>query len=205
VRWLRVLQAALFAALLAEALFFGLLSAGLLGPRVQRTTTAETPSASQIGGPFHLTSHTGETVTDQDLKGKPFAVFFGFTHCPDVCPTTLSDITSLLKELGPDGDKITPVFITVDPERDTKSVLAEYMQAFDPRILGLTGTLAEVDTAAKAYKAIYRKVPTQAGDYTMEHTAIVYLMSKEGRMASSLDSHEPMETRLTKLKRLIAS
>ena len=110
-----------------------------------------------------------------------------------------------MKDLGPDADKITPVFITVDPERDTKEVLAEYMQAFDPRIVGLTGTLAEVDAAAKAYKAYYRKVPTGSGNYTMDHTAIIYLMNKDGRMASSLDSHEPRETRLTKLKRLIAS
>lgn len=199
---LRILQIALWAVALAAAGAFGLYNAGVIGPGTQTTVA---PAVAQIGGPFRLTSHKGETVTEQDLKGKPSAMFFGFTHCPEVCPTTLFDLTSLLRELGPAGDKITPVFITVDPERDTQSVLAEYLQSFDPRILGLTGTLAEVDAAAKAYKAHYRKVPTQNGGYTLDHTAIVYLMDKNGRMVSSLDSHEPRETRLAKLRRLVAS
>lgn len=198
---LRLLQTALWAVALTAAGMFGLYSAGVIGAGAQHTATA--PAVAEIGGSFRLTSHKAATVTDRDFKGKPFAVFFGFTHCPEVCPTTLFELSELLKELGPEANKITPVFITVDPERDTKEVLSEYLQAFDPRIIGLTGTEAEVDAAARAYKAYRRKVPSGENNYTMDHTAIVYLMNREGRMANSLDGHKPRETRLRKLQRLI--
>ncbi|WP_371827025.1 SCO family protein [Microvirga sp. VF16] len=158
-----------------------------------------------MGGAFRLESHKGEIVTNQSLKGRPAAVFFGFTYCPEVCPTALIDLSGLLQELGADGDKITPVFITVDPERDTRPVLAEYMQAFDPRIIALTGSLADVDTAAKAFKVFYRKVPDDLGGYTMDHSAAVYLMDREGRFAGSLDKHEPKEAKLRKLRALIGN
>lgn len=131
-------------------------------------------------------------------------MLFGFTHCPDVCPTALFALSNLLKDLGEDGHKITPVFITVDPERDTKEVLSEYMQFFDRRILALTGTQAEVDTAARAYKAHFRKVHTENGTYTMDHTAIVYLMDSKGRMVSSLDPHDRHDVWFVKLKQLNA-
>lgn len=205
-RGLRILRVALWAAALTGAAVFGLVQGGVIGPGSERRSLPVAPAVAGIGGPFRLTSHTGRTVTDKDLKGKPSAVFFGFTHCPDVCPTTLSDLTDLMRELGPDADKITPVFISVDPERDTQRVLADYMQAFDPRILGLTGTTAEVDLAVQAYKAYYRKgAASSSGGYTVDHTAIVYLMNKEGQMASSLDSHEPREARLAKLRLLVAN
>lgn len=204
-RGIRVLQVALWTAALTASGLFGLYQAGVFGPGARRGGTPIAPAVAGIGGPFRLTSHTGRAITDRDLKGKLSAVFFGFTHCPDVCPTTLFDLSELLKELGPDGDKITPVFITVDPERDTPNVLAEYLQAFDPRILGLSGSTAEVDVAVQAFKAYYRKGAVSPGGYTVDHTAIVYLMNKDGRMASSLDSHEPRETRLAKLRLLISN
>lgn len=170
----------------------------------EKAEAPQIPNAiSDIGGPFRLTSHTGKVVTDADLKGKPSLVFFGFTFCPDICPTALFDISQLLEELGPDGDAITPVLITVDPERDTREVLAEYLTAFDSRIIGLTGSAEEIATAVRAYKAYYRKVPTEAGSYTMDHTAIMYLMDATGRMVSSLDRHEPKETRMAKIRRVI--
>ncbi|GJD94491.1 SCO family protein [Methylobacterium iners] len=156
-----------------------------------------------IGGPFRLTSHKGETVTNESLRGKPYAIFFGYTHCPDVCPTTLFDFATLLEELGPDGDKVTPVLVTVDPARDSREVLAEYMQAFDPRILALTGSEEEVETAVKAFKVFRRKVPSEGG-YNMDHSALVYLMDREGRFFSTLDPHEDRGARLAKLRRAVA-
>lgn len=205
-RGLRILQVALWAAALTGAAVFGLVRGGVIGPGSETRNRPIAPAVAGIGGPFRLTSHTGRTITDKDLKGKPSAVFFGFTHCPDVCPTTLFDLTDLMRELGPDADKLTPVFITVDPERDTQQALAEYMQAFDSRILGLTGTTAEVDVAVQAYKAYYRKgAVSNSGGYSVDHTAIVYLLNKNGYMASSLDSHEPREARLAKLRLLVAN
>lgn len=208
-RPLRIVQLTLWAAAAVGLVAVGLVLSGVLpidgSSRQAAVTGAATQGRSQIGGPFRLTSHTGATVTDGDLKGKPFGVFFGFTHCPEVCPTTLFEITQRMKELGPDADRITFVFVTVDPERDTKEALADYMQAFDPRIIALTGTPDEIAAVAKAYKAFYRKVPTDGGGYTMDHTAIVYLMDKEGRFTSSIDYHENKDTQLVKLRRVVAA
>ncbi|MGA0594318.1 SCO family protein [Enterovirga sp. CN4-39] len=155
-----------------------------------------------IGGPFALMSHKGELVTEATLRGRPFLVFFGFTHCPVVCPTTLFDVTDLLKELGPDADRLQALFVTVDPERDTSEVLAEYMRSFDERILALRGTAVETDAAVRAYGAEYRKVPLGSDSYTVDHTATVYVMDHAGRLATTLDMHEPRETRLAKLRRI---
>jgi protein SCO1/2 len=137
-----------------------------------------------IGGPFHLTDQNGKAVTDQDLKGKPFLVFFGFTHCPDVCPTTLFDVSEVLKSLGPDADRTGALFITVDPERDTAAALKDYLGSFDPHLRGLTGDPEALAAVAKEYRVYYKKVPLDGGDYTMDHTAIVYLMDKDGRFVS---------------------
>lgn len=203
---LRVARIALWNVALICAALFALIGSGLLRlshGRVATTTPSDqkfTPLA--IGGPFRLTSHNGETVTNESLKGKPYAIFFGYTHCPDVCPTTLADFATLLEDLGPDGNKVTPVLVTVDPERDTQHVLAEYMQAFDPRILALTGSEGAVDATVKVFKVFRRKVPTEGG-YTMDHTALVYLMDKEGRFFSTLDPHEDRGARLAKLRRAV--
>ncbi|MGN6550653.1 MAG: SCO family protein, partial [Pararhizobium sp.] len=137
------------------------------------------------------------------LAGKPYLVFFGFTHCPDICPTTLFELTDLMAELGPAADRFTPLFITVDPERDTQQVLVEYMTAFDERILALRGSQEETDATVKAFAAYYRKVPVEGGGYTMDHTAGVILMDAEGRFVGTLDMHEPRENVLAKLRRLV--
>ncbi|MBX3576368.1 MAG: SCO family protein [Rhizobiaceae bacterium] len=176
---------------------FGGFFAGTDGARDLGST-----GTARIGGPFQLTSHKGEVFNNAKLAGKPYLVFFGFTFCPDICPTTLFELTDLMAEMGPAADRITPILITVDPERDTQGVLAEYMTAFDPRIVALRGSATETDAAAKAFAAFYAKVPTENGSYTMDHTAGVYLMDSAGQFAGTLDMDEPRDVRLTKLRQL---
>lgn len=155
-----------------------------------------------IGGPFRLTSHEGKPFTDADLKGKPFAVFFGFTHCPEVCPTTLYDLTQDLESLGKDSDKMRVAFITVDPAQDTPELMKTYLSSFDPRIVGLTGTDDEIAAVAKAYKIYYRKVPTDSG-YTMDHSATIFLMDSKGDFYGTSNFQEAAEIRRKKLEQLI--
>jgi len=143
--------------------------------------------ASSVGGPFNLIDQNGQPFSDKDLKGKSFLVFFGFTHCPDVCPTTLFEISEILRNLGPEADHTTALFISVDPERDTPAAMKDYLSSFDPHLRGLTGSAAAVEAVAKAYRVYYRKVPLEGGDYTMDHTAIVYLMDKEGRFVAPVN------------------
>lgn len=200
---MRKLRIALWALVLVTGAFAGGLAWWARGDRTAPVRTVSVDPTA-IGGPFRLKTHDGRTLSSEDLKGTPFAVFFGFTHCPDVCPTTLFEMTEHLKALGADADKLRVLFVTVDPDRDTRELLATYLQSFDPRIIGLTGTRAEVDAAVNAYRATYRKVPTQGGDYTMDHTATVFLMDRAGRFAGGLDFHEPKETQLKKLRRLVA-
>jgi protein SCO1/2 len=150
----------------------------------QRTSTSSGPQIAAIGGPFQLVDQDGRRVTDEDFKGRPFLVFFGFTHCPEICPTTLFEISEILGKLGPDADRVRALFITVDPERDTPKVMKDYLSNFDPHLSGLTGDPDAIAAVAKAYRAIFRKVPLDEGGYTMDHTAIVYLMDKQGRFVS---------------------
>jgi protein SCO1/2 len=162
------------------------------------------PIAQQIaaiGGPFKLTDQNGREVTDAELKGKPFLVFFGFTHCPDVCPTTLFEVSEILRALGPDADRTGALFITVDPERDTPAAMKDYLSSFDPHLIGLTGDPAAVAAVAKAYRVYYKKVPLEQGGYTMDHTAIVYLMDKEGRFLSPFSLKRPAEAAAADLRR----
>jgi protein SCO1/2 len=140
------------------------------------------PQVANIGGPFRLTDHEGRVITEQDLKGRPFLVFFGFTHCPDVCPTALFEISEIFRKLGPKAD-VRALFITVDPERDTPATLKDYLSNFDARIIGLTGDPDEIAAVVKAYRGYFKKIPLAEG-YTMDHTAIVYLMGKDGRFIS---------------------
>jgi protein SCO1/2 len=142
------------------------------------------PQASAVGGPFKLVDQDGRIVTEQDMKGRPFLVFFGFTHCPDVCPTTLFDISEVFRKLGSDADRAAALFITVDPERDTPEAIKNYLSSFDPHLRGLTGDVAAVDDVTRVYRAYAKKVPAPDGSYTMDHTALVYLMDKEGRFVA---------------------
>ena len=147
----------------------------------------ERSGGSGIGGPFALVNQDGRKVSDKDFAGAPFLVFFGFTHCPDICPTTLHEASEVLRALGNSADKLRVAFITVDPDRDTPDALKNYLSSFDPHIVGLTGSQAEVDGVAKAYRAYYRKVPLKDGSYTMDHTALVYLMDKRGNFVGSFN------------------
>lgn len=140
-----------------------------------------------VGGPFRLIDHDGKAVTEQDFKGKPILVFFGFTHCPDVCPTALFEMSEILRKLGPDADRMRVLFVTVDPERDTPAVLKDYLSSFEPQIRGLTGDAAAIAAVEKAYGVYSRKIPLDAGGYSMDHTAFVYLMDKDGRYLSRFD------------------
>lgn len=135
-----------------------------------------------IGGPFQLTDHTGKSVTEKDFVGKKMLVFFGFTHCPDVCPSALQVISAALDQLGDKAKDVTPVFITVDPERDTPEKMAAYVKSFHPRLIGLTGTLQQSKAAAKVYRVYLKKAETKPGEtsYNVDHTSIIYLMDEMG-------------------------
>lgn len=154
---------------------------------------------AEIGGAFTLVDHTGRTVTEADFRGRPALVFFGFTHCPEVCPTTLFEITTRLAGLGPAADRLQVLFITVDPERDTPQQLATYLQSFDPRITGLSGSEEQVRAALGAFKAYAKRIPSEGG-YTMDHTASTYVMDKDGRFRTLIDYHEEEEPALAKMR-----
>jgi protein SCO1/2 len=156
---------------------------------------------SSVGGPFSLTDQNGRAVSDQDFKGKPFLVFFGFTHCPDICPTTLFEISEVLKRLGPDADKTAALFISVDPERDTPDKLKDYVSSFHPRIFGLTGTADAINAVEKEYRVYAKKVPLKEGDYTMDHTAVVYLMGKDGRFVAPFNLQKSADEAANELRR----
>jgi len=146
---------------------------------------------ASVGGPFSLTTQAGQTLTEADLRGAPFLVFFGFTHCPDICPTKLFEISEALRAAGPKGGRLKALFVSVDPARDTPEVLKSYLGSFDPRIIGLTGDQAAVDATVRAYRAYARKVPLKDGDYTMDHTALVYLMDKRGGFVGAFNIERP--------------
>jgi len=161
----------------------------------------ERPRTVAIGGPFQLIDQDGRTVTEQALLGRPSLVFFGYTHCPDVCPATMYDISQIMQALGPDADRARAVFITVDPERDTQPVLKDYMSSFDPHITGLTGDLDAITAVAKEYRVYFRKVATEGDDYGMDHTAITYLMDKEGRFVAPFSLKRTTEEAAADLRR----
>jgi protein SCO1/2 len=144
--------------------------------------TAGGPSA--IGGPFKLVDQSGKPITDEDMKGHPFLVFFGYTHCPDICPTTLFEMSEIMHALGKDADRVNALFITVDPERDTPAVMKDYLSSFNPHLRGATGDQKAIDAVEKAYRVYAKKVAAEKGDYSMDHTALVYLMDKQGRFVA---------------------
>ena len=155
------------------------------------SATQRSAGVATVGGPFTLTDQAGRTVTERDVAGTPYLVFFGFTHCPDICPTKLFEVSEVLRASGEGGKRLRALFVTVDPERDTPEVLKSYLGSFDERILGLTGPPEAVQAAIKAFRAYARKVPLEGGDYTMEHTAIVYLMDAQGRFVGALNLDRP--------------
>jgi protein SCO1/2 len=157
-----------------------------------------------LGGSFELTDHNGKPFASTTLAGQPYAIFFGFTHCPDVCPTTLMEMSNSLQSLGADADRLKVIFVTVDPERDTPDRLKQYLTAFDPRIVALTGSGEQIAAAARSWSAAYNKVPEDNGSYTIVHSAYVYLMDADNRLAGTLGFQESEAEQLTKLKALLA-
>jgi protein SCO1/2 len=157
---------------------------------------------ASVGGPFELVDDTGVSVTERTLAGKPSAMYFGYTFCPDVCPTTLLDMSRWIKKLGPDAEKLNYVFVTVDPERDTAKLMHAYLSSFDKHIRGFTGTPQQIAKIAREYRVYYKKVPTDDGNYVMDHSAIIYLMTADGRLATVIPYQEDDTTALAKLRNL---
>ena len=157
----------------------GLVVVGWLQPDPPQVRTSGT---ALVGGPIKLTGHDGKVVSDHQFRGKYMLVFFGYTYCPDICPAGLQVMTAALEKLGPKADNIQPLFITIDPERDTVEVMASYVENFHPRLIGLTGTPEEIAAVAKAYRVYYKKAGDD-GDYLMDHSSILYLMDGDGKFA----------------------
>ncbi len=164
-----------------------------------------TSGKALVGGPFTLTDDTGKRVTDKDYRGRYMLVFFGFTSCPDICPAGLQLISAALDNLGPKADRVTPIFISVDPARDTPAKLAGYVKNFNPRLVGLTGTPEEIAAVAKAYKVYFKKVPNEAkpDEYGMDHTAIIYLMDPNGEYVTHFTPATPVDELTAKLDKIL--
>ena len=158
-----------------------------------------TPAA--IGGPFQLTDQAGQTVTEKEMQGRPTLIFFGFTHCPDVCPTSLFEISEVLRAMGQDADKVNAYFISVDPERDTTDAMKDYLSSFDPHLKGLTGPPDDLAKVISEYRVYAKKVPLKDGDYTMDHTALVYLMDREGKFVAPFNLKRTPDEAASDLKR----
>ncbi|HYH40304.1 MAG TPA: SCO family protein [Azospirillum sp.] len=161
------------------------LAAGIAWWQVRHATQQVETSAAAVGGPFRLTDHTGKAVTDADYRGKHLLIYFGYTFCPDVCPTELSTMAAALDKLGPVADKVQPLFISIDPERDTVAHMADYVPLFHPRLVGLTGTPDEIRAVAKEYRVYAAKAPGSSGEaYLMDHSSFVYLMGPDGKFVA---------------------
>jgi protein SCO1/2 len=192
-----VLWAAVAVALLGYAGLY-------LWPRLHPPADPAAAYADAFGGTFSLTDQNGRTVTEASLRGRPFAIFFGFTHCAEVCPTTLQTMARLKRDLGPAGAKLALVFVSLDRERDTPLGIGQYLTLFGTPIIGLTGSAAEIDRIVQAYHVYYKKVPVDGGDYVIDHTATVFLMDGTGRFFGTLSHDEADAPKLEKLRRLVA-
>ncbi len=163
-----------------------------------RTTFGGEP----FGEPFTLVDQKGEPITEAAFRGNPTAVFFGFTHCPEVCPTTLYEMDGWLKQLGPEGEDIRAYFVSVDPERDTPDVMDSYVSNVSDRITGITGDPDKIAAMTKSFGIYSRKVPLDGGDYTMDHTASILLLGRDGDFFGTIAYGENADTAIAKLKRL---
>ncbi|MEH3118253.1 MAG: SCO family protein [Methylorubrum populi] len=189
--------------LILAAFALGLL--GIAAATVAFLPRGDRPAAlSAVGGPFRLESSKGGTVDSRVLKGKPFLVFFGFTRCPNVCPTTLADLGTLLDAFGAEGGDVPAYYVTLDPERDTPAVMRDYMASFTDRITGLTGTPQAIAQVARDYRASVKRVPLPGGDYILEHTLMVYMMDRDGGFAGPLDLNAGHALALAQLRKLAA-
>ena len=183
------------------------LAALLIGTGAFLWMTGANPAKSMIGGPFALVSGEGKAVTDKDYRGKYMLIYFGYTFCPDVCPTSLNTLSDALDRLGPLANRIQPLFITVDPKRDDQEAVARYAAAFGTKIIGLTGTQEQIDAAAKAYRVYFREHRTGPGpnDYSMDHSSILYLMAPDGSFIAPIRAEQPPEDIANALRKLVTS
>lgn len=173
-----------------------------ISPAVASNSSKETTGKALIGGAFELTNQNGEKFSSNNLKGKTSLIYFGFSHCPMVCPTALSKITLVMNEIDPEGKKYNYIFITTDPERDSSERLKEYLANFNPAIIGLTGTKEELEEAYKGYKVYAKKVITDNGNYDMNHSSLIYIMDKNGEYAAHFSHESKVEDIVAKLKSL---
>ncbi len=193
----------------APYVFAMVLAVAITGLTVWRVTVhdawlaSKTMAADQIGGPFDLIATDGSRTTNEDFLGKPFAIFFGYTNCPDVCPTSLIDMSDTIAALGDRADEMRYAFVSVDPKRDTPEYLGDYLSSFDTRIIGLTGSAEAIADVAKAYRVYYEEVPSSSGDYSVNHTATTYLMGADGRLRATVSYQEDPTKRLAKFQRVL--
>jgi protein SCO1 len=189
--------------LVIAAAFAGSLLVGLSVMLWAVADVRNVAAPAAIGGPFQLTDQDGQTVTDKALQGRPTLIFFGYTHCPDVCPTSLFEISEVLRAMGKDADGVNAFFISVDPERDTEATMKDYLSSFDPHLRGLTGNPDAVSKVLTEYRVYAKKVPMQDGDYTMDHTALVYLMDRNGKFVAPFNLKRTPEQAAADLKRYV--
>lgn len=202
------MRAKIFVSILA-GLAIGGLAAVAVFPEAREKVFGQSGPATAgkalIGGPFTLTDQNGKKVTDQDFRGRSMLVFFGFTHCPDICPAGLQLISAALAKLGPKAANVTPIFISVDPQRDTPETLATYVKNFDDRIVGLTGTPEEIAAVARTYRVFYEKTPneTNPAEYGMNHTSIIYLMGPDGTYVAHFTPMTSVDQMVEKLDKVL--
>lgn len=197
----RLAAVALTAAIVGGAAALAILP----GPREQIARTLPSTGKALVGGPFTLVDHTGKQVTDKDFRGRFMLVYFGFTYCPDVCPSGLQVMSAALDKVGAKADQITPIFITVDAERDTPAQLAQYVSSFHPRLVGLTGSQEQVTAATKAYRVVAKKVedPKSTAGYTFDHTSLIYLMDRDGGYIAHFTHATPVDRIAERLARVL--
>jgi protein SCO1/2 len=180
----------------------------LVTQRQAEASVGPVPEIDATVRPFTLTAHTGKPFSDTELRGKVVLLYFGFTFCPDICPTELGYVAKVMRALGPQADGVQPVFITVDPERDTVAKIAEYVPLFDKRLIGLVGTPEQTAALAKAYGVFFQKtqvVSKQPGYYLIDHTSTIFVLDRQGRIADTLDSESPVTVAAARVQRLLTT
>ena len=185
------------------ALLAAMALSGTLAVLKHQRETPAVVAAPAVGGPFRMTDQEGRAFTEANLKGRPTAMFFGFTYCPEVCPTTLLDLTNWVGRMGERADRLNVVFVSIDPERDTPTQLKTYLSSFDPRIRGLSGTVEDTAAMAALYKVHYQKIPVEGGPYTMDHSSMIYLFDAQGGFVELIRYGAPDEEALEALNRLV--
>jgi len=204
---LKTIRIVLWLAVAAGLFVLGVLSVGGFGARdggLLQASGGDGAPGAPLGGAFSLIDNHGQPVTEAVFRNRPSAVFFGFTHCPDVCPTALMEMSGWIAALGSEADRMRFVFVTVDPERDTPEVLNEYVSAFSEEIIGITGEPEAVRAMLRDYGIVFRRVEMEDGNYSMDHTASLFLLDANGSFVGTIDRAEPREAAMAKLQRLVA-